>query len=505
MTFKKIHSHIKKAAVMLAIIIAILCVFSGCKTELQRASKNLPTYTITAKYDEFTHTVTANQKIKYINNYQIPLKELKFHLFPNAFREGAKIKPISENTQEKAYPNGQSYGDIIINDVSVSGKKADFAITGEDRNIMVIKFPIELYPDACFTIEFDFILRLANTPHRLGYTEKCVNLGNWFPIACVYENGSFATYAYYSNGDPFYSEAANFYVDLTLNSDYFVAATGRSVGTKLNGNFKTLNFEALAVRDFAFVLSKNFSTVSTTADNKNVNITYYYYDDSDPQASLAAAVDAVNTFTDLIGKYPYPNLNIVKTPFIYGGMEYPNIIYISDSITDKDSYLETIVHETAHQWWYGVVGNDQVKNGWLDEGLTEYTTTVFYEKCGSYGQEYSTRIMEATQAYLIYVELHKKVYGESDTSMNRPSYSYKNEYEYVYMTYVKGELMFANIRTLIGERDFFLALKKYYSHNKYKIAQPHDLIGAFENTSGKVLESVFDAWLEGKIILGDGN
>ena len=140
---------------------------------------------------------------KKIYNNRCPLKELKLHLYPNAFREGAKIKPVSESAQSRAYPKGPSYGDIIINEVYVAGKKADFNIGGEDRNIMTVKFPMDLYPSACFTIEFDFLLRLAHTPHRLGYTDKCVNLGNWFPIACVYEDGGFATYAYYPNGDPF--------------------------------------------------------------------------------------------------------------------------------------------------------------------------------------------------------------------------------------------------------------------------------------------------------------
>ena len=360
---------------------------------------------------------------------------------------------------------------------------------------------MELYPDASFTIEFDFLLRLANTPHRLGYTDRCVNLGNWFPIACVYENGDYVTYAYYSNGDPFYSEVANYNVELSLDSDYFVASTGRNIGTILKGKTKTLKYEAYAVRDFALVLSKDFSTVSASAGN--VSVTYFFYDDEEAQASLKSAVDAVNTFSAMFGSYPYSHLNVVKTPFIHGGMEYPNLIYISDSVVDRDAYLETIIHETAHQWWYSLVGNDQVKHGWLDEGLTEYTTTVFYEKNPSYNQNHADRIMQTMQHYLVYIEMHKRVYGETDTSMNRPSYAYKNEYEYVCMTYVKGELMFCNIRKIIGDSDFFAALKKYYERSKYKVTTPQDLIGAFEDTSKKDLEGIFDAWLEGRVYLGD--
>ena len=495
-------NRLRRLTAILLIIFAVFFI-SSCRSELQKASKNLTTYTITASYDEYTQTITAFQKVKYVNNNEVPLDELKFHLYPNAFRQGAKIKPISqrESLVQKAYPNGESYGDIIINKVFVSGKESDFTIGGEDRNIMTVKFPMELYPEACFTIEFDFVLRLANTPHRLGYTDKCVNLGNWYPIACVYKNGDFVTYAYYANGDPFFSEAANYNVELTLNSDFFVASSGRNVGTVLSGNTKTLKYEALAVRDFAFVLSKQFSTISATAGN--ISVTYFYYDDLEAGTSLKAAVDAVNTFTAMFGSLPYSHLNVVKTPFIYGGMEYPNLIYISDSIADRDAYLETIIHEAAHQWWYSAVGNDQVRDAWQDEGLTEYTTTLFYEKNPSYGQTHADRIMQTMQAYLVFIELFKSVHGEIDTSMNRPSYAYKNDYEYEYMTYVKGELMFANIRNIIGDNDFFGSLKKYYNRSKYKVTVPKDLIGAFEDTSKKDLEGIFDAWLQGKVVLGD--
>jgi hypothetical protein len=496
---KRSNYIFKKIALVLVVLLAFMA--SACRTEVQRASKPLSTYTIKAAYDEFNHAVTAKQKIKYVNNYDVPLKELKLHLYPNAFRESAKIKPVRDEDFSIAYPNGASSGDIIINDVFVAGKKAEFNIGGEDRNVLTIKFPAALYPGASFTIEFDFILRLANTPHRLGWTDKCVNLGNWFPIACVYRDGGFATYAYYPNGDPFYSESANFYIELTLDSDFFVAATGRNTGTKLQGKTKTLNYEALAVRDFAFVLSKEFSSVSAPAGN--VMVTYFYYDDSNPEIYLKAAIDAVNTYSKLFGQYPYPHLNVVKTPFIYGGMEYPCLIYISDKITRQESFIEVIVHETAHQWWYSLVGNDQVRHAWMDEGLTEYTTSLFYEKNPSYNQDITTRIMNALQSYLVYVEMHKNVHGEVDTSMNRPSYAYKTEQEYVYMTYVKGELMFYNIRNIIGDKAFFDSLKRYFDRHKFKLAKPEDLIGAFEDSSKKDLEGIFDAWLEGKVYLGD--
>lgn len=489
------------AVLLLAIVILFTAVLSGCQSDLKKASKGLTHYKIIAKYDEFTQTITANESVKYVNCYDTPLEKVQFHIYPNAYRKDAKIKPINEKSYSDAYPNGESYGEIMISSVRVSGKSAQFSIDGEDKNILTVRLPMQLYPSASFTIDIDFVLRLPNILHRLGYNEHTVNLGNWYPIACVYENGGFVTYAYYSNGDPFYSQIANYEVELTLPSAYLVASTGRTVGTELRGHQKTLKYEALAVRDFALVLSKEFKTLTKTAQ-KDVSITYYYYDDICAEESLQAAIDAVNTFSTNIGPYQYPTLSIVQTPFVHAGMEYPALIYVSPSVKEKEMYKEVIVHEVAHQWWYAAVGNDQVRYAWLDEGLTEYTTTLFYEWNKSYGQDAAMRVVNDMQAYLMFVDLYRSVHGDIDTSMSRPSYAYKNEYEYVYMTYVKGELMFDNLRKIMGDKAFFAALKKYYKEYMFKVAKPYDLIGAFEDASKKDLEKVFVAWISGEIVLG---
>ena len=95
--------------------------------------------------------------------------------------------------------------------------------------------------------------------------------------------------------------------------------------------------------------------------------------------SLDAGVKAVKAFSDMIGPYPYPTLSVVQTDFFIGGMEYPNIVLIDQSMYDESEagMLEyVIVHEVGHQWFYGVVGNDQVMEPWLDENADGIPHTV---------------------------------------------------------------------------------------------------------------------------------
>lgn len=164
-----------------------------------------------------------------------------------------------------------------------------------------------------------------------------------------------------------------------------------------------------------------------------------------------------------------------------------------------------IIHETAHQWWYGVVGNNEFKDPWLDEGLTEYSTVLFYEENPQYNQNRATLISNASQTYNFFIDVYSQVYGSVDKSMNRNLKEYKTEPEYVYITYVKGMLMFDSVRECVGKNKFIKALKRYYKDNKYKNTTPEKLISTFEKSCGTKLKNYFQSWLSGKEIIAQTN
>ena len=121
-------------------------------------------------------------------------------------------------------------------------------------------------------------------------------------------------------------------------------------------------------RDFALVLSTRFRVVDRQVGK--TKISYYYYDDTDPNKQLETAEEAISYFNKTFGEYPYATYSLVQTGLCFAGMEYPALAMISDELKDEEK-PRVIVHETAHQWWYGVVGNNQVEYAWLDEGVAE--------------------------------------------------------------------------------------------------------------------------------------
>lgn len=490
----------KKIWLSLLIIAFSFTIFSSCspKNKLEDIAKNLTNYEIEATFNDVNKEITATQTVNFINSYEVPLASLSFHLYPAAYRSDATIKPISEHSKIKAYPKGFSEGNITITEVKIAGNLTDFFIEGQDKDILIIPLNKEIFPDERIIVSFNFNLKIPNAHHRLGYGDKAINLGNWFPILSVYENGAFLNTPYYSNGDPFYSEAANYNILLTTPLDYKIASTGTFISESTNGSNKISNFKAEIVRDFAMVLSTEFEIKSEIIEG--VEIKYYYYNDTEWEKSLKIASESIQTFNRLFGKYPYSTLAVVQTHFSAGGMEYPTLIYISDKYK-TETYREIIVHEIAHQWWYAVVGSDQVKHAWLDEGLTSYSTILFYEQNPQYYIKRETLIKSSLQSYRSFMSISSQVFGKEDTSMNRAVNEFRSEYEYTHLTYVKGELMFDAIRNFMSEQKFYTGLKKYYSDNMFKTASPENFITSMEKGGHVKIENFVQSWLLGKVVL----
>ena len=487
----------KKFIIILTCLFAGLICFGCNKSDnINSLSKGLTNYDIKLTLDAENMQATATQTVSYVNQTGAILKHVKFHLYPQFFEYGATNNVISPTQLNNAYPNGMSYAEFNIDRVKANGIDGTVQYEGEHDGILVVTLNNSLTPNEVCEIEIDFSFTLPNCNHRFGYGENTINLANFYPIACVFENGEFSTNPYHPNGDPFYSDMANYCVTITHSSQYIVASSGKETNKQTSENTTTTTFKANMIRDFAMVLSNQFKTISS--EHNNTKIYYYYFSDNSPETSLKAGTDSIKTFSKLFGEYPYATFSIVETNFVHGGMEYPNLVMISNEIESQDDYLNVIIHETAHQWWYGLVGNDEFKHPWLDEALTEFATVLFYDNNEGYNLTHKQIIDTASENYALFVSVYEDVLGSLDTSM-RPVDKYQTEPEYTYCIYVKGALMFDSLYQLIGKNNFLNSLKTYYNQNRYTNTTPTDLISAFEQGSNTKLNNFFSAWLNGKV------
>ncbi|MCQ2387490.1 MAG: M1 family metallopeptidase [Clostridia bacterium] len=475
--------------VSLCLVLSVIC-FSGCKNK-----QKITTYDITCTLED--NILKGEETVSFYNDTENAFSELKFNLFANAFREDAKYSPISSQYKTRAYNGNVNYGDIKINYVESAQKVVPYTISGVDENILVVSLSEEVFPDETVSVKIGFTVNIANVIARLGVNSKTINLSNFYPILCGIENGGFYECVYYSNGDPFFSDIANYNVSLTCDSEYVVASSGKVVSSDENQNKRTTNYFIENARSFSFVLCKDYEFLSEQVGETTVN--YYYYNDDNPRESLLTAVKAFKYFESLFGEYVYPTYSVCQTEFIQGGMEYTALTYVSDDL-EKEAYNEVIVHETAHEWWQTIVGNNEVEYGFLDEGLAEYSVVLFYENHPEYNYDRQALVDSAEKTYKMFCSVYDKIYGKVDTTMLRSLDEYSSEYEYVNIAYIKPTIMYDTLRKNIGDENFFKGLQTYYKENSLKNANPDDLVTAFSryNSMG---ESFFQSFFDGKVIL----
>ena len=145
----------------IVVIILLLCFFPffciSCSAE-----KALSTYNLELVFDNQTKMIEAKQSVNYVNNSDNAFDKLYFHLYPNAFREGAKSQVISIANKSMVYPNGESYGSIDIKSVKIGDRDAVIEIGGEDENILIVNLFEKIFPDEKVEISMEYDVQLPN-------------------------------------------------------------------------------------------------------------------------------------------------------------------------------------------------------------------------------------------------------------------------------------------------------------------------------------------------------
>lgn len=487
-----------KKCLCICVIVALLvslCCFVGCNVnDIEKISKNLDDYTIVCAFDEQCNVLSATQTVKITNRTNNTFDSLKFHVFANAYREDAKQLVVPQMYKLQAFPNGESWGNISFDSVMVDDVSVPFALEGEDLDILSVPVEKQLFPNDKVTVQMTYEVQLANIKHRLGYTENTVNLGNFYPILCYLENDNFCCTPYYNVGDPFVSEVVNVDLTATFPQGYVVASSGNLTEATATENHCTYHYQMPACRDFALVASPKFNKISQNVGDVVVN--YYYFADENAEQSLAIACDSFEFFNQNVGAYPYKTYSVVETDFCYGGMEYSGLSMVTSK---SESYNEAIVHETAHQWFYGVVGSNQIDNAWMDEGLVEFLTLLYLDHAEVLPLQKS--MLSNIKTYTMYVDVLNNYYDDVDTSF-RPLHQYPNDTQYVLMTYVKGSILFHTLYETMGQAKFWKALQHYYKTAMFTVATPNTMTTCFEQMAGCQLAPIFAQFASGEEVIG---
>lgn len=397
-------------------------------------------YRIDARLDAQTKTITGHEVITWKNHTQDTIPELQFHLYLNAFknnlstfmREGGSRRPQTFRL------GAESWGYEQVHSIRVDGQDliARFEyIQPDDGNpydqtVGRVLLPKPIGPGQSVTIEIDWTSKLPQIFARTGYRDNFYLLAQWFPKPGVYEaagerhraQGGWNCHQFHSVTE-FYADYGVFDVNLTVPAGFEIGATGSLRSQKQNADgTTTYNFYQEDVHDFAWTTQPRSQMLKVVrmfkADEQTTpaeiaewsNKTGYPPEEvklQDVQVTLliqrehASQVDrhfravfnALKWFGLFYGKYPYDVLTVVDPAWraAAGGMEYPTFITAGTSYWPAAHALSpegVTVHEFGHQFWYGLVGNNEFEEAWLDEGFNSYSTTKVLERAYPPGEMY---------------------------------------------------------------------------------------------------------------------
>ncbi|MFH0866214.1 MAG: M1 family metallopeptidase [Bacteroidota bacterium] len=491
-------------------------------------------YTIHVKLDDVKHELTGTDTIVYVNNSSDNLNEIWMHIWPNAYKDNSTAlskQLLQEGKTFFYFSNDSLKGYIDKLDFKVNDKTVKWEYDSANIDVCGLVLQEPLMPGDSITITTPFHIKIPDSRiSRFGHEGQSYQVSQWFPKPAVYDANGWNAFPYIDQGE-FYSEFGSFDVYITLPSNYVVGATGDLSGcddeiewleekawqtsqskyfdTK-NSAFpasaeqtKTLHYHQDNVHDFAWFADKRYNVLKEVVklpySNRKVT-TWVMFTNEEAylwKHAIKYVNDAVFYYSKWIGEYPYDNATAIQGALSAGGgMEYPNITVISSG---SDSLLleMVIMHEVGHNWFYGMLGSNERKYPWLDEGInsfyefrylqTKYPgSTLFLGKLEKILHT-SKNLPLAERALLYQILAHLN--ADQPAGLESEEYSLTN---YSGIVYEKTAVMFKYLFDYLGESRFDKAMQLYFSEWKFRHPFPADLQKIMENSTGEKLDWFFN-------------
>jgi hypothetical protein len=450
----------------------------------------------------------GKQKLTYVNHSPDTLNVLYFHLYLNKFRSGSYAFPFSKRTI--------AYIDILSLENEV-GKELTYEI---DNTILKLSLEDSLAPNDSLKLFFDFISIMPQSQSRFGYTGDHFDVGNWYPVPAVYDR--YGWHADQHIDGEFYQEWGDYNVNITVPKEFVVGASGillnpdvlpdsvafpnRKVSyydiQNLDTSTVTYQFVAKNVHDFAWAADPEFVLLKRAAGETELQFYLTSYRLDEWEKIIDDCVKGFQFLEKTIGTYPYSQMTIIDGYVTAGGIEYPNIVFINDYIVDLRQLAITVIHEMAHQWFYGLLGNNQTRYGWMDEGFATYyeieTTEYlwgkkdnFFDKQNSlWAKLFGLEVNARRRNYLNY-------YDYALEGREEPVNTYFDQFQNDPYTaqYDKTAVILFTLQGMIGDSLFQTAIRNYFDEWKFHHPGPEDLFISFERTTNMELDWFWDEWL----------
>lgn len=406
--------------------------------------------------------ITADGRFWGQAQLSIPIKpnqrELIFRLYPNNFGPFLRV--------EKIWAQGTELGWDSV-----------------DPTVVVVSLPEDLGQTASVRISFS-----GELPNELlGYgifaqTPSTMTLSQFYPILAA-RTEEWLVYPAFPFGDNLVAEAADYTLNINGPAGFVPVGSGEEKLTE--GKWQIVGTD---LRELGLVLVRGYECL--TALWGNVLLRVFFPQELRPSAmqALRVAEEALSVYTERLGAFPYPDLDMVIVPLAgAGGVEYPRLILIGQSYAldpQADLFAEIVAHELAHQWWYGEVGTDQVREPWVDEGLATFTSALYFEAQGKLAE----KVARWQGCYARGRRLNPTA------TVGSPLWDFPAGQGYGGHAYCGAALFLQEVRGLLGDESFFSVLRRFREAFRFNLAGGSDLLRLFLEEGGERLVPVVERY-----------
>src|SRR5215216_5918330 len=420
-----------------------------------------PQYVIDLQMNYASKAATVNETIAYPNWTGETLTNLILAVEPNLWSGGFSLKSLTVDDQPVT--------DYRLDNLS-------------QRLDVLLPKPLEPSGTIVITMTYSLILpemQAYSNPNEIrpqiyGYSDKQVNFVDWYPFIVPYQPGEgWLLHNPWFYGEHLVYDLADFDISVTFTDGATpkVAASGEEIESTTASNHR---FVLEAGRTFALSISDFFKVATRTVGDVTVSSYYFGIYDAPGEAMLQTTADALQTFSELLGPYRHKTMTAVQGDF-NDGMEYSGLYFISRDYfnlydgTPKNYLVLIAAHETAHQWWFDSVADDQALEPWLDEALATYSEHIYYE----------TKYPELVDWWWGYRYFEFQQAGYVDTSI----YDGGGQRPYWDKVYLTGARFLEALRKKVGDEVFFAFLTDFYTQYAGKRATGADFFRVFHETT----------------------
>ncbi|MGB0429796.1 MAG: M1 family metallopeptidase [Bacteroidia bacterium] len=495
-------------------LISTICISTLKAQNWQQNADYLIQVTLNAK----THELYGSLELTYTNNSPNTLDSLYFHFWPNAYSH--KQTPFAKQQElvgslDFRFAKADEMGKMFDVAFTQNGIKTDILYLDDFNEIGAIALNQPLKPGQKVSIQANFKVRVPKMYSRMGREGEHYCITQWFPKVAKYDIDGWHRMSYLDLGE-YFDEFGSYSVFITVPKNYVVAATGNlqtdseikwlndrieksksavyskdySFIQSESDSTKTLHFYEDRIHDFAWFANPNYlvSKSEIKIDTQFVE-TWAFYEPDEAKDWLDANAyleTSVKFYSTEVGNYPYQTVKAVAGPLSAGGgMEYPTITVISAGIGDVK---RVILHEVGHNWFQGMLGTNERRFPYLDEGFnTYYENRYFNQNGGAPAGMFSEGFNEFMLRHLM----------ARHNDMNCTLHSNKyNQLNYGLSIYQKTGYYLDYLEDYLGQSVFDSCMHTFFNKWKFKHPSPDDFKTHFETISAQNLDWFFVEMLQ---------